>query len=291
MNRIARSIGVAALAMTYTACASHSDSVTAPSLSLQLSADDTLQAVLHAAGNAALDDLDVFNSSPAPVGFDVVAAPGAAGAMLASVASSPGFSADLVSNGCVFNAFNGRFACPPVVNANGITVSRSVALYDANGVVMSYFDSTTASADVQSTEVGVRVTANGADTVSRVRDLTATGLLGAHNPTRTWNGAGGGSSGADWVDSVASRNADTQGAATFTNIVVQLPRSANPYPVSGTIARQITGTGQVTRNGQTKSLTINRSVLITFNGTEFVPMTVGSNNYILDLATGNAPKQ
>jgi hypothetical protein len=29
---------------------------------------------------------------------------------------------------------------------------------------------------------------------------------------------------------------------------------------------------------------------ITFNGTEFVPMTVGSLNYTLDLATGKATK-
>ena len=287
MKRIASTVAVAVLAMTFAACGSHTDSVTAP-LSLQLSADDTLQAVMHSAVQATMADVDVLNSAAAPVGFDFAVA--AAAPMSLGVAGPTSAANDFASSGCILNASTGRFDCPPVVNSNGITVTRSLALYDANGGLMSKFDSTTASMNVQSTEVGVRTGAAGADTISRARNLTATGLLG-HNTTRTWNGTGGGTSGGYWADSVASRTADTQGASIFTNIVVQLPRSQNPYPISGTISRQVNGTGQVTKHGQTKPITINRAVLITFNGTEFVPMTVGSVNYILDLATGKATKQ
>ncbi len=93
---------------------------------------------------------------------------------------------------------------------------------------------------------GVVITTAGADTVNGTRNLTATGLFG-HNTTRTWNGSGNGTHGAFWVDSAASRTADVSYSSIFTNVVVALPRSANPYPVSGTISRAVTGTGVVTK--------------------------------------------
>ena len=155
--------------------------------------------------------------------------------------------------------------------------------------MLHFNDSTTASANVVANVSGVRTLANGADTVSRVRTLTATGLLG-HNATRTWNGTGSGTSSAYWADSTTVRTARTSETATFTDIVVDLPRASHPYPASGTVTRVISGTGTVTRNGTTKTLTISRTVTITFNGTEFVPMVVGTQTYTLDLVTGKVTK-
>ena len=170
-----------------------------------------------------------------------------------------------------------------------MTVTRTLQFFDANNIVMNHFDSTTASMNVQAVLAGVVATATGADTVNGTRNLTATGLLG-HNTTRIWNGNGSSTHAEFWTDSAASRTADVSFNSSFSNIVVQLPRSANPYPVSGSITRVVTGTGVVTKNGKSKGVTISRTVTITFNGTEFVQMTDGTNTYTLDLATGVATK-
>ena len=60
-------------------------------------------------------------------------------------------------------------------------------------------------------------------------------------------------------------------------------------------SRNLTATGLLGHNttrtwNGTGSVTISRTVGITFNGTEFVPMTVGSQNCTLDLATGKPTK-
>jgi hypothetical protein len=239
------------------ACAQQRDSATGPSSAdLQLTGVDSALIAVHASADATVSDISTLTDS---------------------------------SSGCILNPVDGRFDCPPFVNGRGVTVTRSLAFFDVNGVMMDHRDSTTASMNVEAILAGIVATANGADTVNGTRNLTATGLLG-QNTTRTWNGTGASTHGAYWTDSVATRTADVSFSSTFSNIVVQLPRSANPYPISGTITRIVTGTGVVTRNGKTKSITISRTVVITFNGTEFATMVVGSENFSLDLATGVATK-
>ncbi len=155
--------------------------------------------------------------------------------------------------------------------------------------MLDFNDTTTASIHVTATAAGALATPHAADTVSRTRDMTITGLLG-HNTTRTWNGAGADTSSAYWADSAATRTENVSAASTFTDIVVTLPRSANPWPASGMIVRNATGTATVSKQGITRSLTVTRTVTITFNGTEFVPLTVGATAYTLDLATGPVTK-
>jgi hypothetical protein len=247
---------------TLGACGTSDNAATRPmSVNFQVNAVDSALIAVHASADATFSDVNTLN---------------------ASTATDPG-------TGCTFNPADGRFDCPPTVNANGVTVARSLAFFDTAGTLMNHFDSTTASMNVQATLSGVVITAAGADTVNGTRNLTAAGLFG-HNTTRTWNGSGSGTHGAFWADSAASRTADVSYSSIFTNVVVALPRSANPYPVSGTISRAVTGTGVVTKGDSTRTISISRSVVITFNGTEFVPMTVGDENYTLDLATGKAVK-
>jgi len=77
---------------------------------------------------------------------------------------------------------------------------------------------------------------------------------------------------------------------TVASVVVNLPRSSNPWPMSGTITRQISGTASVTKTGVSKSFSVAKTVTITFNGTQFATVTVGNNTYTLDLSTGVATK-
>jgi hypothetical protein len=291
MKRFAFRLGTGAIVSTLLACAQQSDSALGPkSAAFQVNAADSALIAVHVAGDATVSDVNMINGMSITMGWSAnyVPAGGSGISMSLAASSGPLFSAG-VGSGCTLDPSSGRFLCPPQVNGNGVTVIRSLAFYDATGAQMNHFDSTTASLNVQSTENGVIARDNGADTVSGSRNLTATGLLG-HNTTRTWNGTGGGNGGNFWSDSAATRTADVSWSTTFSNIVVALPRSANPYPVSGGLSRVVTGSGVVTKGDSTKTISISRTVGITFNGTEFVPMTVGSLNYTLDLATGKATK-
>ena len=287
MKRFLLTSGASVLACALTACAS-GDSATAPkALGFQVNAADSALIAVRASSDATIADVNMINGVSTTMNWDVAGAN--SGVSLNFVPSGdPSFSQN-PGSGCTLNPATGRFDCPPTVNANGLTVTRSLAFFDANGVMMNHFDSTTASMNVQATDVGVVSRENGADTVSRSRNLTATGLLG-HNTTRTWNGSASGTGGGYGSDSAATRTFDVSDNTTFSDIVVALPRSANPYPVSGSIARMVTGSGTVTKGDSTRAVTISRNVGITFNGTEFVPMTVGSVSYTLDLATGKATR-
>jgi hypothetical protein len=288
MKRFLLTAGTGALVIAMGACAPHGDSATAPvTTSFQVNATDSALIAIHAAAIATVNDVNVLNGISTTMGWSLVSAPSGV-SMSLSAAGAPSFSTN-PGSGCTLNAADGRFDCPPQVNANGITVIRSLAFFDASGAPMNHFDSTTASMNVQATESGVATGANGADTVSGSRNLTASGLLG-HNTTRIWDGSGSGTGGSFWADSAAKRTADVSWSTTFSGIVVALPRSSNPYPVSGSLSRAVTGSGVVTKGDSTKTVSISRTVGITFNGTEFVPMTVGSQSYTLDLATGKATK-
>ena len=192
------------------------------------------------------------------------------------------------ASGCTVDSTTFIFTCPPTTS-NGLTLLRTFEFFDSTGAPMLAFNGVnTASVAVMATESGVRPTANGADTVSGTRSLTATGCWAT---TRR----GFGTARAPASSAATGRTASRRAPPTFPTT----PRSRTSswtsplqqsVPASGTITRLVSGTGTVTRNGTTKSITISRTVTITFNGTEFVPMTVGTVAYTLDLATGQATK-
>ena len=61
-----------------------------------------------------------------------------------------------------------------------------------------------------------------------------------------------------------------------------VPREDNPYPLSGTITRDMTA---VIVNGPNGDETRTRHVIITFNGTQFPTMTVNGELFEVDLST------
>jgi hypothetical protein len=282
--------GGCALVLAISACGTNGSdgSPAGPQASLSLTLGDSIAPVVVSAGRATLNDLDVLSSVETTIGFSVAPAQRAGlSASFASNSLSGGFAA---ASGCTLNTVTDVFTCAPTTN-DGITLIRSFEFFDASGEPMTQFnDSTTASANVSTTEAGVRPSATGADTISGSRNMSATGLLGT-NTTRTWNGTGSHTDGGYYTDSAATRTYDLSYASTFTNIVVTLPRSSNPWPTSGTITRQVNGTATVIKGSKTKSITISRSVTITFNGSEVASMTVGSTQYLLDLASGMATQK
>jgi hypothetical protein len=283
------------------ACSTGSDLTLATSL--QLTPTDTAQAAAISAGDATAEDADLLAASELSMDGGTAVynlTPLSSSSLYNLTPSSPsygvGASGDSVrfafwsfAHSCTFTASSGRFVCPDEVH-NGLTLSRSAAFYDASGAPMSrYNDTTTASANFQMAVNGVHVVTEGADSISRTRSMTATTLLG-HETSRTWNGTGSRTDGGYRNEATVTRTYHTADAATFANIVVSLPRSAHPWPMSGTVTRNVNGMATVVKSGVTKSFGVTKTVTITFNGTRLVPMTVGSMSFTLDLFTGKVVK-
>lgn len=216
-----------------------------------------------------------------------------AGGVSASMQVAPRAAAAWISPSCTFDASSGRFSCPPVTK-NGQTWSVSYALMDANGVSQSQYDNvTTASINFVVSDTGaVSFTSNGntfADTVSRHHDRTVSGLAGAPDTVHTWNGTG-----TTAITSVRSGQITKVYAMTSvdttTAVRFKQPRDINPYPLSGTVVRDYTVTRTRFASDTTRRVATRR-VVVTFNGTASVPMTIGADSYVLNLDTHKVTKQ
>ena len=274
-------VGAPVLALVFAAACS-SDS-TSP---ITITSADVDQAAVISASDATTEDVSILTASDMTMSGGAVQSVVAGNGLMLSRTPGPALNyAWSFGDGCTYSSTTGRFTCPPIT-VGGLTLNRDYAFYDANNVAQSAYDaSLTASANFHVSVAGVHVVDNGADTVSRDRNLTVSGLAGAET-SRTWNGTGTRDDHGERDFTDAKRNYHTTDNVTVSNVVVNLPRSSNPWPISGTITRQISGTASVTKAGVSKSFSVTRTVTITFNGTQYATVTVGTNTYTLDLSTG-----
>ncbi|MGQ0765853.1 MAG: hypothetical protein ACT4OZ_09320 [Gemmatimonadota bacterium] len=166
-----------------------------------------------------------------------------------------------------------------------LTVVRTCTFRDAAGNVQAAYNAqTTATANVHVEISGDVQRDRWSGTVDRERDLTASGLLG--NETQiTWNGTGSGSSTrVRMSDGGESRTYEFSGSTTITNVVIPVPQTATSWPRSGTITRTVT-----VRKADGSTGT--RTVSVTFNGTQFVPVTVNGETFEFDLASRGRPRR
>ena len=70
--------------------------------------------------------------------------------------------------------------------------------------------------------------------------------------------------------------------SVIDDVVHPVPRTDDAWPLSGTITRNMTVTAVGGPNGD---VTKNRTVVITFNGTNLVTMTVDGEIFEIDLST------
>jgi hypothetical protein len=119
-------------------------------------------------------------------------------------------------------------------------------------------------------------------TIERHRDMTITGLLG-NETSRTWNGTGSGSvQRSRHSDESGDRSYEMSSTSVITDVLRILPRLDNPYPLSGTITRNISIT---IVNGPNGDETRTRTVVITFDGTQFATLTIDDGEPVeVDLA-------
>jgi hypothetical protein len=273
-------VGAPMLALVFAAACS-SDS-TSP---ITITTDDVNQAAVISASDATTEDVAILTASDMTMSGGAVQSLSGSGLMLSRTPMSAPSYAWTFGDGCTYSSTTGRFTCPPITSG-GLTLNRDYAFYDASNVAQSAYDaSLTASANFHVSVAGIHVADAGADTVNRDRNLTVSGLAGAET-SRTWNGVGTRDDHGQRTINNVQRNYHVTDNVTVSNVVVNLPRSSNPWPISGTITRQIAGTASVTESGASKTFTVTRTVTITFNGTQYATVTVGSNTYTLDLSTG-----
>jgi len=160
---------------------------------------------------------------------------------------------------------------------------RTVTFYDARGLPMASYDPLfTASMNIKVDVIGERSREVWSATVERHRDLTVSGLLDKET-TRFFNGGGTEHiTRSRMSDEFGTRTHDIQGSFSWDNVEVPVPGSESPWPLSGSITRHwvITIT-----NGPNGDETRERTVIVTFNGTQFVTISVDGETSELDLGT------
>jgi hypothetical protein len=181
---------------------------------------------------------------------------------------------------CQRTGFGGAFRCGQMVR-DGFIFEREVTFFDAEGNEQPEgFDAATTDAIhlVVSAE-GTRERSYWIATMKRSRDMWLTELLtDAHH----LNGEGHSEvyrSGnpQDGVERTFDMTVDVH----WDDVVHLQPRSEHPYPESGSITREIFV--EVTKDGEVvggKDVT----TVITFNGTQYVTMTVDGEEIEIDLA-------
>ncbi len=267
---------VTALTLTLALAACGDTTATEPSVSASVAAATTLD-VATVAGDAATEDVETFKVNRGAFG-------------IAQFADFERFSR---WDACPYDATASRFVC--VSKSRGpFTTTRSYAYADAaNAPQNAYNATTTASANFKWSLDGTITKRRWNGSVSRSRDLTITNLLGA-NTTITINGRSATERqrtkfAKDDVDgaNAMEREYQMEGSTVIKDVVTPAVRLPDAWPASGTITRTHSVTRTDAVNG-TRATT--RTSVVTFNGTQNVPLTVNGTAFTLDLATGEVTK-
>ena len=159
--------------------------------------------------------------------------------------------------------------------------SRTVSFFDVAGNLQDAYDPLTTASIRMLIEMSGAVERDGwTATIVRSRDVTVSGLVGEETE-RTWNGTSSTEvTRSQHSDENGTRTYDISAVGTIADVVRGVPRAENPWPLSGTITRSIT----VVTNGPDGEVTRERTVVVTFNGSQFVTLTVNGEEFELDLA-------
>jgi hypothetical protein len=182
--------------------------------------------------------------------------------------------------------FMGAPEASPPQGFGDLTLSRQVTFYGLSGNEQDYFSrDTTESIHFLFAMTGsyARSGENGTVEVSveRDRDMTLSGLFGQETQ-RTWDGTGSSAKNRTrHSDENGERSYDMSSSTVVDEVVLPVPRTFDGWPLSGTITRDVHVT-IIDESGETT--TKDRLVVITFNGTQYVTMTVNGEEFEIDLA-------
>lgn len=185
---------------------------------------------------------------------------------------------------CTYSSGAGRFLCPDITTPEGLTLARSFAYYASGSAQSSYSAAATDSINFQTLLTGAVTRGGRSAWLNHTRTMTVSGLAGAETQ-RTWNGTGVRSDSVHLTDNGVTRRTKLHSVDAIANVVYQLPRSSNPYPLSGSITHDVQVSSTADRTSGQYTRTATRHVVVTFNGTSTASMTIGAKSCTLDLAT------
>ena len=178
----------------------------------------------------------------------------------------------------------------PIVRSSALSIdgrgalerSRSVTWFDEAGNEMDGPDALlTASVHYESSVSGSMSRGPWSASVERSRSMTVSGLLG-EEVTRTFDGSGSEHHARSRMsDESGTRAFEMSGSSLITSVVRAVDRAAQPWPLSGSIRRELSA--QVT-NGPNGDRSRARVTVLTFNGTQFATLTVDGEEFEVDLA-------
>ena len=206
------------------------------------------------------------------------------------------YVADMTSDDLyMFDLYSGMSASPALLSPPrpprfaDLSITRDVTFYDEFGAEQIAYD------PLLTAEINFLFHMEGSHSrsgemgsidveVNRDRDMWLSGLLGEETE-RLWNGSGSSAVSRSRIsDEKGDRQYDMSSSTVVENVLIQLPRLENPWPVSGTITRQV-HVEIVTDEG---TVVVDRTVVITFDGDQFVTITVNGEEFELDLAQRHA---
>ncbi len=164
----------------------------------------------------------------------------------------------------------------------GMERSRSVTWFDEADNEMDRPDALlTASVHYESSVLGSMSRDRWSASVERSRSMTVSGLLG-EEVTRTFDGTGSEHhTRSRMSDESGTRSFEMSGSSVITAVVRAVDRAAQPWPLSGSIRRELSA--QVT-NGPNGDQNRARVTVLTFNGTQFATLLVDGEAFEVDLA-------
>ncbi len=185
---------------------------------------------------------------------------------------------------CTYSALVGRFLCPTIVTAQGITIQRSFALYDAGAPQGAFDPVATDSINFQAFRTGVLGGAARTMWINHARNATISGLSGTETE-RVWNGTGLRADSVRVTANGVTRLTRINSIDRIDGVAFAVPRTQNPFPLRGTITHDIRVTARVSNNTGENTRNAVRHVEVTFDGTRIAQMRIGTLACTLDLAT------
>ena len=174
-------------------------------------------------------------------------------------------TASAVPSSCAYSASSKSFACA-TVTSNGLTITRSYMLFDANGTPQSAFDAKTTSSIRMMSSVKGTVTptsGSGALTIDQQDDMTLSGLLGS---TRVMNGTSSAKITGTVSTGGTQQPISTTSATTIANLTMPATAMMGSWPTSGTITSDNTSSGGGT--------SVHLIMQMSFDGTSKVAITM-----------------
>ena len=236
----------------------------------ELSAD-----VAASVGTAAAADVGLLRGDMMMAGLGGATTAGSA----ASLVTIDGARTRMVGDHCDYMMAPKLWSCSAETE-NGLQVERTIQFF-ANGEAGPTYDAAeTDSIKVHASVTGTVVRMHGTITLDNVRDATISGLTGTET-SRTVVGTG--------LRQEASVFTGERGTRTYNGTVANQILSVvfpvgGGFPLSGSMVHDVDAT--VTLSGGTSGVrSVSRHVVVTFNGTATVPMTIGTLSCTLNLET------